>query len=871
MKIKRLSASIYAGLTGVTLAMAMAPSVYAQETETPDAASDANVEKIAVVGARGAPRTVTSSPVPVDVFSEEDLEAVSFTDMNDVVRTLVPSYTVSREPISDGGTFIRPASLRGLPTDKTLVLVNGKRRHRAALVQTSGSGTQGPDLATIPTAAIGSVEVLRDGAAAQYGSDAIAGVMNFNLKKNAEGGSFSAEWGQYYEGDGDQVTITGNKGFSLGDDGFLSISAEYTDSEATSRGVQYCMPAFCLDLDNPVYDPDAAYNSYLTPEFFAAADEMSRETQGANVVQPWGQPNYESAKVFFNAGYAISPDMELYAFGNYSESSGDGAFNYRYPGNSVMQDVRLEDGSIYNPIEMFPGGFNPRFAGDITDYSLAGGIKGMTGDLSYDLSARYGYSDVSYSIWTTFNPSLMNESQTSFEPGDLANEETQLQADFVYDYEGYAIAFGLSYLDESYEIKEGEPTSYEAGPYSQGDPWGFCNEDGTPSDAGLDVEGLDCTIGSDDPVYTVVAVGSNGFPGYSPQFSGTYDRDSYAAYVDISGDLTDGLFGQVALRYEDYSDMGSELVYKAAAIYQLTDTVALRASYGTGFRAPTPGQQGTTNVSTSFVNSEPVAIGLFPAGSEVAQALGANTLEPETSTNITFGLTADYGDFTITADYYNIEIEDRFNSVSTLFVSTDPTAGAEYERYLALSAAGVSGAESIGGVRYFQNAFDTTTQGIDIVATYKIASEYGNTTLTASYNYNEVEFDSDPSEIFNAENTYDFLNGMPESRAILSARHNYDAWQFVARLNYYGEYSNSDLNTNTGNLAIQDFDSEMMFDIEGSYLATENMRISAGVRNLFDNYPQPDEIEATNGRVYRSDSIVDWQGGYYYVKFDFTF
>ena len=870
MKIKRLSASIYAGLTGVTLAFALSPSVYAQETDTPDAESDPSLERIAVVGARGAPRSVTSSPVPVDVFNEEDLEAVSFTDMNDVVRTLVPSYTVSREPISDGGTFIRPASLRGLPTDKTLVLVNSKRRHRAALVQTSGSGTQGPDLATIPTAAIGSVEVLRDGAAAQYGSDAIAGVMNFNLKNNSEGGSFSAEWGQYYEGDGDQLTLTGNKGFALGDDGFLSISAEYTDNEATSRGEQYCVSSFCLDKSNPNYDPDASYNAYLTDDFLAAAEAMGQESQGANVVQPWGQPNYESAKVFFNAGYVFSEAAELYAFGNYSESSGDGAFNYRNPTNSVNADIRLPSGETWNALEFFPGGFTPRFAGDITDYSLAGGVKGASGDLSYDFSARYGSNEISYSIWNTFNPSLGNESQTSFEPGDLVNEEMQLQADFVYDFDGYAFAFGLSYLDESYEIQEGEEASYTAGAYSQADPWGFCNDDGTATEAGSAIADLDCADSS-DPVYTVMAVGSNGFPGYSPEFSGEYNRDSYAAYVDISGDITDSIFAQAALRYEDYSDFGSELVYKVAGIYQATDEIALRASYGTGFRAPTPGQQGTTNVATTFINSEPVAVGLFPASSDVAQALGASTLDPETSTNITFGLTADYGDFTFTADFYHIEIEDRFNAISTLEMSTDPTAGDEYHNYLALVAAGVSGAESIGGVRYFQNAFDTTTQGVDLVATYRLSSQYGDTTFSASYNYNDVEFDSDPSEVFNPENTYDFLNNTPNSRAILSARHNYDAWQVVARLNYYGENSNSDYNTNTEVLTIQDFDSEMLFDLEGSYLATESLRITVGVRNLFDTYPQYDEIEASNGRLYRSDSIVDWQGGYYYTKLEYTF
>lgn len=264
MKLKKLNTAIIVGLATQGLNLSLMGSAMAEETAE-------NVEKIAVVGARGAPRSVTSSPVPVDVLSAEDISGVAFSDMNDIMKTLIPSYTLSRQPISDGGTFIRPAQLRGLLTDKILVLVNSKRRHRAALVQIGGSGTQGPDLATIPSAAIGSVEVLRDGAA-QYGSDAIAGVINLQLKDNAEGGSFSAQWGQHFEGDGEQLTISGNKGFALGDDGFISISAEYADSEATYRGQQYCESWFCVD------DQSA--------EFIAAATAMAQSIHDSEFVQP---------------------------------------------------------------------------------------------------------------------------------------------------------------------------------------------------------------------------------------------------------------------------------------------------------------------------------------------------------------------------------------------------------------------------------------------------------------------------------------------------------------------------------------------------------------------------------------------------------
>ena len=870
MKKNKLHNAIALAFTTITLSFIPQLANAQEESSTIDETQQAeNLERIAVVGARGAPRSVTSSPVPVDVLSADDIEAVAFSDMNNVLMTLVPSYSVSRQPISDGGTFVRPATLRGLPTDKTLVLVNSKRRHRAALVSIGGSGTQGPDLATIPTAAIGSVEVLRDGAAAQYGSDAIAGVINFQLKENTEGGSFTIDYGSYYEGDGDQFTVTGNKGFALGDDGFLSISAEYSDSEATYRGEQYCESWFCVDEQSPEYIADAL--------------AMANSVHGSDEVQPWGQPNTSGTRVFFNAGYTLSSEAELYAFGNYSESEGDGSFYYRYPGNGTIEDIRLEDGSIWNPTEIFPGGFTPRFFGDVTDYSFVGGVKGMVGALGYDVSGRYGYNEISYTLKNTINPSMGNESPTEFKPGDLINEETQFQADFTYDMDDYVFAFGLSYLDESYEIKEGELDSYYAGPYATQDPWGFCNDDYTATDAGLAViaagSSLNCAnyasddsdgYAGQDAVYTVVGVGSNGFPGYSPEFSETYSRDSYAVYADISGDITDDIFAQAALRYEDYSDFGSELVYKVAAIYQMSDEIAIRSSYGTGFRAPTPGQQGTTNVSTRLPDGFPVATGLFPAGGDVAQALGAEELEAEKSTNFTFGLTADYGDLTLTIDYYNISLEDRVNSVSTRDVSTtvvtDPNASGydAYQNYLALAGAGVVGAESIGGVFFFQNAFDTVTEGVDVVATYKMESDYGATMITGSLNYNTNEFDSDPSEYLNEEDQFDFENGTPEMRGVFSVTHSYDVWSVVGRLNYYGEYENASDSTLT---SIQSFSSEFMFDIEGSYHINENLTLSVGIRNLFDNYPEKSSNgESCCGEVYRADSVVDWQGGYYYTR-----
>ena len=834
-------------------------------------------EVVIITGTRTQGRSVADSPVPVDVLSAGDIESVPFTDTNDVLKSLVPSFAINRQPISDGGTFTRPAELRGLPTDKTLVLVNSKRRHRAALVEIGGSGTQGPDIATIPASALKSVEVLRDGAAAQYGSDAIAGVINFILKDDTEGFSVTAQTGQYYEGDGQEYVLGANAGFALGDSGFINIFGEYSKADAIIRAEQYCESWFCLDPNNPDYDASASYNTFLTPAYLDAVKAMGP------VVQPWGQPNSEAARAFVNAGYTFSEALELYGFANYSNSEGDGSFYYRYPLNGTIQDLREADGSIYSPLEKYPGGFTPRFFGKLIDYSAAGGVRGsFDNGFGYDVSLRNGKNEIQYTLKNTINPSMGSASPQSFRPGDLINEETQAQADFTQEFNvGFAtplvVGFGLSYLEESYEIVEGELNSYLAGPHATQDPYNLCDDFGAPTAAGVTVIGngstLNCADINDpdddsdsyDPVYQVVGVGSNGFPGYSPDFSGKYERDSQAAYIDVSADVTDELFMQAAIRYEDYSDFGEKLVWKLAGRYELADNFALRGSVGTGFRAPTPGQQGTTNVSTRLPEGFPVATGLFPAGGIVAQALGAKELKPETSTNFAAGFTTDFGDLTLTVDAYQIEIDDRVYATSTQDVSTNPTAGAAYDNYRALVTAGVSGAESIGGVFFFQNAFDTVTRGIDVVATYSIDfGAQGSTKLIGSLNYNESELDSlNIAGLLNEEDIYDFEHADPKIRGVLTAVHDVGPFSILARANYYGEYSNSE-----GGLAtIQEFSPEILFDFEFAYNFTDKTLVAIGARNAFDRYPALDEIrEECCGALYRSDSVVDWQGGYYYLR-----
>ena len=843
------------------------PAVQAQEVE--------GLEEIVVTGARGRPRTVGDSPVPIDVFSAQDLEDVSYTDTNDILRTLVPSFNLARQPISDGATFIRPAQLRGLPTDKTLVLVNSKRRHRSSLVQIGGAGTQNADLATIPSSAIQSMEVLRDGASAQYGSDAIAGVINFILKENNEGGSIQINTGEYSEGDGESVTVNANIGLPLGDDGFLSISGEFTEADATSRGSQYCDSWFCVDPTLPNYNPDASYTQFTEDPAYQAGTAAANTGYGPGVVQPWGNPETESISLFFNAGYQLDDDTEAYAFGNYMESEGDGSFFYRYPRNGTIEQLREQDGGIYDPLEKYPGGFTPRFFGEQEDMSIVGGIRGeWDNGMTFDFSARHGENEIQYTLANTINPSLGRASQKSFRPGDLVNEETQFSADFTneFDVDGFAnpvlFAFGATYMDESYEVVQGEPNSYKAGPHSVSDPFGFCS--GTaPTAAGSAVIANGSTLNCadpDDPAFQVVGVGSNGFPGYSPQFSDVYDRSSYAVYGDLSTDISDSLFVQGAIRYEDYDDFDSEVTAKIAAQLDITDTFAMRGSIGTAFRAPTPGQQGTTNVSTRLPNGFPVATGLFPAGGPVARALGAVALEPEKSDNLTLGFVANFGDLDVTVDFYQIDIEDSTNAVSTRDVSTDPTSGDAYQNYLKLDAAGVAGANSIGGVFYFANGFDTTTKGMDIVATYPLTQ---NTNLTAAINYNDTEFDSDPSAYLNVEDQFDFENLLSDWRGVYTVTHDMNNLRLLARASYYGEWENSNRNPWPN---IQKYDATWFIDLEATYQFNDNWRFTLGGRNVGDEYPEKDAIsDYCCGRDYASGSYVDWQGAYYYGRVSVDF
>ncbi|MFN3512819.1 MAG: TonB-dependent receptor plug domain-containing protein [Phenylobacterium sp.] len=839
-------------------------------------ADDQTLEELVVTGSRGLPRTVQDSPVPIDVLSADDIKQVSYSDTNDVLKTLVPSYSLARQPISDGATFIRPATLRGLSSDKTLLLVNSKRRHRASLVTIGGDGSQPPDAATVPASALKSVEVLRDGAGAQYGSDAIAGVINFLLKDNSSGASLTAMAGQYYKRDGEEITVSGNLGLPLTAKGFISLSGEYSTVQPTSRGKQYCnvgvpnlAPGFCVDA-------------------YAAANPAYAALVKRPVVQKWGQPEMEAFRGFVNSGIEFDNGSKLYAFANYSNSKAKEDFNYRPPADvgstgTIVDDlVHLQDGSLFSFQSLWPAGFTPQFFGQVTDYSLTGGYKGEWGEkFTYDLSARYGRNKISYTLTDTFNPSMGPASPSEFYDGDLISSEYAFNADFTYEVGGpfhspVVVAFGAEFRNESYEIVPGDVPSYIAGTFAVPDPFDFCTNEANVADRTLrptapQNAGIVCNSNTivrngvtiTNPVYRTLPVGSNGFPGNTPAYSGELSRESYAGYVEASADITEKLFATLAFRAENFSDFGDTFDYKLAARYEITDAFGIRGSVGTGFRAPTPGQLFTTNVSTRVDNGVTIASGLFPATNPVAKFLGAKELEPEKSFNLSFGLTASLFDgLNVTVDFYQIKLEDQFYAVTPITVT--PAIRAQ------LLAAGVPGADTIGQVQFFQNAFDSTTKGIDIVATYNIGWENGQTTrLMGSFNYNKYKIDTVPT-FFDAEAVFDFENATPRWRSVLTASHHVGPFVLLGRANIWGPYENQ---YSTANPVRQKWDPLVQMDVEATWNITEAHSLTIGARNVFDKFPDPDLIgeSATNGRIYRSDTIPDWQGGFYFVRVSASF
>lgn len=857
----------------VKLALFSSLALSTVSTQTIAAESADDVERIAVVGSRAAPRSVDDSPVPIDIIGGDELGKNASTDMLDMLQAAVPSFTVKQQPISDAASFIRPVNLRGLSSDSTLILVNGKRRHRASVLAFQGGGindgAQGPDISVIPSSALKQVEILRDGAAAQYGSDAIAGVLNFVLNDASEGGSLSVRQGEYYEGDGAATVIDGNIGLELTENGFANLSFQYKNADATSRTVQR------NDAQNLI---DAGNTSVNDPAMV------------------WGNPEIkDDLSVFVNLGLELNDQASLYAFGNVSSRTATGGYYYRNPQNrggvftgdtnhlvgdldgvgvgvecpsiaKTPTTTNILDDSNYQLIadpntavgqncfafnEILPGGYTPQFTGDIEDSSFVAGVKGefkhgFLDEVMYDVSGSVGRNKSSYTLVNTVNPSFgpVQPAGLSFDTGSYIQLEKSFNVDLVKEIQldgGQLVnvASGIEVRQESFEIVAGEEASWKAGPLAS---QGF-------------------------------SIGSHGFAGFHEDAAGTSTRDSFGAYLDVESQVTEQLLLGGALRYEDFSSFGDTTNYKLTAQYVLSDDISLRASHSTGFRAPTVGQDNVVNTQTSMVNGELIQSATYPPAHPVSMQKGATILDPEQSTSFAFGAIYNDGTFFVTADFYSIEVTDRIAQTDKLnIVESD---------WAPLTAAGVKNPELLGTITFFANDFDTTTTGLDIVANYSADLFGGDTDFALAYNWNETSVDSvatrlDPNTGAALVATSDFKisrleDGIPKHRATFTISQKWEDVSTFIRANYYGEY----LAVHADDPGVSETgDSAITIDAEMSYSVTEEFTVSVGANNIFDQEAHRMGYEGSQdyaGGIYYETSPFDFNGGSYYIQGRYSF
>ena len=814
------------------------------------AAAD-EIEEVVAVGTRRDARSVGDSPAPVDVISGSDIKNQGAVDVDYMIRTLVPSFNVNTQPISDAATLIRPANLRGLPPDNMLVLVNGKRRHRGSVISFLGGGiadgAQGPDISAIPSISLKKVEVLRDGAAAQYGSDAIAGILNFVLNDSAEGTRLEIKQGEYSDGDGETWRIAANAGMPFTDDGYANFSMEIQEQDPTARSAQRGDAASLKAAGVPVWE----------------------HPFGNGEAQVWGSPKVsDDYKFTANIGLDLDDSKKFYLFSNYAEKNVLGGFFFRNPNNRTGvyddgSDIRLiadagqaaggartcasnvdakagnlvgaalaaytNDANCFVFNELFPGGFTPSFGGDVTDWSIASGVSGTTdGGTDYDISVHIGENRSDFYIENTVNPSLGPQSPTQFNPGSYIQLEKNFNMDFVRSIPmqsfDLSFAYGFEWREEQFEIVNGDVASFTTGPYFN---QGF-------------------------------GIGSNGFAGFTPDIAGVWDQQNYAIYLDFEGDVTENLVLGLATRFEDFDTFGTTTNTKFSALWRATDTLKFRTTVSSGFRAPTPGQSNVSNVTTASISGtgELVQQGTLSPTNPIAVTAGGAALQPEESDNLSFGLVWDVTDaLNVTIDAYEIEITDRI-ALTGNFSLTDAQRAA-------LVAAKVPGASDMQTFRFFTNDFDTTTDGIDVVATYSTELMGGVTDFT--FVYNETETEVDKSSLLSASRINALEALLPENRWNLSAVHNVGDWTILARYMYVGEseyyYGLNDL----GNPDITTLDDQSQLDLEFTR-DFGNYQITLGAENITDEYPEKDTGVTCCGAIYPEFAPLGFMGAFYYLR-----
>ena len=875
--MKKLSTFRFAMVSGVsTLVLASLAISDVALAQAAPAGANKNVEDIVVIGTRRTDRTVTTSASPIDVISATEFKSQPAADMIDVVKNIVPSFFVGQNTISDASTFVRAPSLRGMAGDQILVLLNGKRFNRSALVQVYGGGdtglsfgSQGPDISSLPSIGIKSLQVLRDGATAQYGSDAIAGVFNYGLKNSPTGYTADVRYGQYFEkGDGASQQYAVNAGFAIGPQGFVNLSGEYTDDEQTSRGVTR---------------PLAALFAQQNPSL------ASRLPNYPDPAQIWGSSPRHGYKILVNSGFDITAKSSIYFFANFAEAHGNQSFNYRpviagsfvdaggttrsLNSNGAFRNTFyltpcpagtatcptggfVKDNNTFQFQSIYPAGFTPRFIGVTNQNYGVVGYKGeLASGLTYDLSGSLSENTLDLSMTNSLNASYGPQSQTSFKFGKLSQKEENLNLELSYPLAVSGLASpvtlsgGSEYRKETFGSTAGDPQSYGVGPYATAQNLYSLVSPGVYAPAGT-------TTGQ--------SPGASGYGGTSPKSAGSWSETSYGFYAGAEADITNRLSMGLAGRYENYEISGDATVYKISGLYKVVDGFSLRSTVGTGFHAPSPGQNHNSILTTAFNQGVQVQTGTYPVTDAISTYYGAVPLKPEKSNNYGFGFVAKPLENTsLTVDAYQIDVSSRIGISQTFNVTA-----ADIAKQSALIAVGVGGA-----VTYFTNAYDTTTKGIDIVATHRMDIGASTLNLTAAYNYNRNKVTKYLPAAISATQIDVAEHIAPRSRLNLGANWLYDNWTVNARANYYGSWR--DLNDYPSG---QRFGEKVTADLDVSYTFMNHYTLTLGALNLFNTFPDkiaqssstpiyPITSGTADGQVYpRSGGPFGINGGFWYTR-----
>ena len=802
--------------------------------QTAVAQDDELIEEIVTTGTRSAkPRSASDSTVPIDVINEEDFSALGNTaDLTDNLKALIPSYTAT-PATGDGSAFVRPTSLRGTAPDQSLVLINGKRRHRSALVQffapAAGNGAHGVDIGMIPGLAVKRVEVLRDGAASQYGSDAIAGVLNFIMKDASEGGQVKLQYGEHFDGE-QSLSAGANIGIPVGDSGFINATIEYVDNDALSRGIQRPDAQALIDAGRPQVGTDAPFGD-------------------SPLVQTWGRPETEGVRFFVNSGFELSSTSELYARFGLASTDGRYRFFYRNPDTNAVFASQLafgagcptcapDDGDPNTPLDTaslreqgfvgLPGGFTPFLDGAQDDASFVVGVNGeFDSGMLYDISYSFGKNELDYFLNNTANPTLgpgdlQTLPQRDFDVGGYTQEENTVNADFSLPVgDAVNLAFGFEAREETFSAFAGEPNSF-------------------------------------------LGAGSSGFPGVEPKNAGSFKRDNVAIYADVEHDVSDQFLVQYAARYENFSDFGGTLTGKIAARFRVNDAFALRGAVSTGFHAPTPGQSNVSTIITTFDGTTGLQVeeGLFPASNPDVVAAGGTALTEETSLNISAGFSAEIGDFvTLTADVYKIEVDDRIYRTGDIPVPPQPGDDPN------LPARSIS---------FYTNALDVEHEGIDIVATSSFDLGAASTLdLALAYAYNTVSVTGQKliSGIQPVSDSLveDIENNYPEHRWTLTGNWLVgERFNIMGRVNFFGEHFDERGRIGDPADLSAKINSTYYVDLEAGWQFNENVRVVLGGSNVFDEFIDtigpPNANRLSVGLQYPRRTVANYEGGSWYLK-----